>query len=104
MAQGYAIVRLQWPDVREWGWYKGKRTYSDVNHAGVNWRKLIRLCKHLHPRMDYNVTFYLDCPIPIAVVEWPGRWMKPRECAARISSWVGQYQLGKGMESYNLAA
>jgi hypothetical protein len=36
MKQGYAIVRLQWPDVREWGWHKGKRTYSDVNHAGVN--------------------------------------------------------------------
>ncbi len=104
MAQGYAIVRLQGPEIPHW--YRHNGRYMKRVEPENRWRKLIRLCRHLRARMDYNVTFYLDAPIPVAVVEWPGRWMKPSNRAVRISSWVGSYSnlSGKGMESYNLAA
>jgi hypothetical protein len=56
--------------------------------------------------MDYHVTYYLTIPIPVAVVEWPGRWLKHRERAVKIASWVGRYDASvlpfEGMASYEI--
>ena len=103
-SQGYAILRLKWPDFVEWSFYRGRLTYHDKSEARGTWRKLINLCKHLRPRMDYHVTYYLTIPIPLAVVEWPGRWMKSRQRAVKISTWVGTYPSlsSKGMASYEV--
>ena len=102
-SQGYAVIRLVWPPQRE-SIYIRRRGNIDTTKKNSSYRRLVRLCKYLHKSMDYRVTYYLTIPIPVAVVEWPGRWMKPRQRAVKISTWVGRYPSlpSKGMASYEI--
>ena len=96
MSQGHALVALKWPDVRPWGWHKGKRTYSDYSRSSgekVGWRRLLHITRSLkRGGWDYYVRWYFADKWAFAVVEWPVQ-QKERWALERIRRWFRDRQL-----------
>lgn len=74
MSGGRATLRLPFPDIRTWSWYKGERTYRDFSRGTDGqqpWKRLVRFCRTLkNTGAHYDVQYRFLCGKAWAIVRW----------------------------------
>jgi len=99
MGQGYAIILLRWPNVRE-HYRRGCKKYKDHSRIrsqrvfscryfeqATGWRRLINVCRLLRrQKLNYFVRYYFAHKWAFAIVEWPGK-QKERIMLERLRDW-----------------